>query len=86
MPEQMTPQDVFDPRMSPSAHPVGGLLLPRVGTEFLCRHCMTPAILHRDAQHIAEPYPGGQRTPGVSADVEDGRARNHADITRYGRS
>ena len=77
-----------DPRMSaeaivsalrfPSAGQDGGLITMRRRDGDLCRHCQMPILSHGAGfeHHVPEPMTHGKRTPGVSADVEDGRSRN----------
>lgn len=79
VPEQMDEATLIDSVRFPSAHPgKGTMVVPRVRDRDLCRHCFQPMIAHGAGfeHHAPERMPGGKRTHGSHADVEDGRARS----------
>ena len=72
---RMGTEAIIDSLRFPSAGEDGGMITMRKRDHDLCRHCQMPMLSHGAGyeHHIAEPMPHGQRTPGISADVEDGR-------------
>lgn len=77
-PRTMTLEEVLDNLRFPSAHPgVESIAIPKTRDRALCSTCMTPLLGHSpDGDHVPEPFPQGQRTPGVNHDVDSGRARS----------
>ena len=78
---RMSTEAIIDSLRIPSAGQDGGLngmIQMRRRDQDLCRHCMQPILSHGTGYegHVPEPMPHGKRSPGVHADVEDGRSRS----------
>lgn len=75
---RMSTEAIIDSLRFPSANPGEGMIQMRRRDQDLCRHCQMPILSHGTGfeHHVAEPMAHGKRTPGISADVEDGRARS----------
>lgn len=74
----MSAEQIVSSLRFPSAGEDGGMITMRRRDQDLCRHCQLPVLSHGAGyeHHVAEPLPHGKRTPGISADVEDGRSRS----------
>ena len=72
---RMSPEAIIDALRFPSAGDDGGMIQMRRRDQDLCRVCLEPMLSHGAGceHHVPERLPHGMRTPGVSADVEDGR-------------
>ena len=78
VPQQMSEAEIIGSLRFPSAGEDGGIIQMRRRDKDLCRVCLTPILEHGAGyeHHVPERMTGGQRTPGIHSDVEDGRTRS----------